>query len=87
MADAFANLPKAERIEKAVHACQQDSRLTARKAGKIYNVIHSTISRRLRELHKPRKLINQARQLLTSVEERTIIKFVIAIFAESLLSC
>jgi helix-turn-helix, Psq domain len=43
MADAFANLPKAERLEKAVQACQQDCRLTARKAGKIYNVVHSTI--------------------------------------------
>jgi predicted HTH transcriptional regulator len=56
MADVFANLPKAERLEKAVQACQQDCRLTARKAGKIYNVVHSTISRRLRELHKPKKV-------------------------------
>jgi helix-turn-helix, Psq domain len=77
MADAFTNLPKAERIEKAVRACQQDSRLTARRAGKIYNVVHSIISRRLRELTKPKKLIHQANQQLTSVEERTIVKFVI----------
>jgi predicted HTH transcriptional regulator len=76
MADAFANLPKAERIEKAVRACQQNSRLTARKAAKIYNVVNTTISRRLREITKPAKLTNQARQLLTPVKERVIVKFV-----------
>jgi helix-turn-helix, Psq domain len=77
MADAFANLPKVERIEKAVCACQQDSRLTARKAGKIYNGVHSTISRRLKEPHKSRAVIAETQQLLTPVEERTIVRFVI----------
>ena len=77
MADAFANLAKADRIEKAVNACRQDSRLTARKAAKIFNIHHSTIGQRLKELVEPRKLINQAQQLLTPVEERTIVKFVI----------
>jgi hypothetical protein len=48
MADMFANLSKAERIEKAVQACAEDDRLTIRKAAKIYNVAHTTISRRQR---------------------------------------
>jgi helix-turn-helix, Psq domain len=77
MADAFANSPKAERIEKSARAYQQNSRLTARKAAKIYNVVNTTILRRLREITKPAKLSNQARQLLMSVEERTIVKFVV----------
>ena len=44
MADAFANLKKSERIEKAVCACQEDSKLTTRKAAKIYNIAVSTIT-------------------------------------------
>jgi Tc5 transposase DNA-binding domain len=45
----FANLSKAERIEKAVKACAQDDQLTVRKF----------------------------QQLLTPVEERTLVKWVI----------
>jgi helix-turn-helix, Psq domain len=77
MADAFADLTKTERVEKAVRACQQDLRLTARKAAKIYNFTHSTIQRRLNNVTKPRKLISKAQQLLTPIEERTIVKWVI----------
>ena len=58
-ADAFANLPKEERIEKALKALKQDSRLTLRRAGLIYNICHSTLSRRERELLSSYKLINQ----------------------------
>jgi DeoR/GlpR family transcriptional regulator of sugar metabolism len=47
MADIFGNLSKVERIEKAVQACAEDDQLTIRKAAKIYNVSHTTISRRL----------------------------------------
>jgi hypothetical protein len=44
MADYFANLSKPECIEKAVCACAEDDRLTARKAVKIYNVTPSIIT-------------------------------------------
>jgi helix-turn-helix, Psq domain/Tc5 transposase DNA-binding domain len=77
MADAFANLPKEERIEKALEALEKDSRLTLRRAGLIYNICHTTLSRRQRELSKSRKLVNQQQQLLTPVEERTLVKFVV----------
>jgi hypothetical protein len=63
-------------LKKLSKHVDRTCRLTARKAGKIYNIVHSTISRRLRELHKPKKVGSQSRQLLTPVEERTIVKFV-----------
>jgi hypothetical protein len=44
MADAFTNLSKAERIEKAVKACVKDDGLTIQKAAKIYKVAHTMIS-------------------------------------------
>jgi helix-turn-helix, Psq domain len=44
MADVFANLSKPERIKKAAAACTADYRLTARKAGKIYEVAYTTIT-------------------------------------------
>jgi hypothetical protein len=44
MADVFANLSKQERIKKAVAACIQDSKLSANKAAKIYNIIPSIIT-------------------------------------------
>jgi helix-turn-helix, Psq domain len=44
MADKFANLSKAECIEKAVEECGRNLRLTARKASKIYGVAHTTIT-------------------------------------------
>jgi pyruvate/2-oxoglutarate dehydrogenase complex dihydrolipoamide acyltransferase (E2) component len=77
MADAFANLSKPERIEKAAAACAADHRLTARKAGKIYQVAHTTITRRLKQLTKSKKLSNQWQQLLTPVEERTLVKWAV----------
>jgi helix-turn-helix, Psq domain len=77
MADAFANLPKKERIEKALKALKKDSRLTLRRAGLIYNICHTTLSQRQRELLKSRKLINQQQQLLTSIKEQTLVKFVV----------
>jgi hypothetical protein len=42
MADAFANLSQAERIEKAVKACKEDCMLPARKAAQIYRIAHTT---------------------------------------------
>jgi transposase len=45
MADAYANLTKVERVEKAVCACEEDKGLSARKAAKIFNIAHSTITR------------------------------------------
>jgi hypothetical protein len=43
MADAFANLPKEERIKKALKALEKDSRLTLRRAELIYNICHTTL--------------------------------------------
>jgi hypothetical protein len=77
MADAFADLPKAERIEKAVAACAADHRLTARKAEKIYRVSHTTILRRLKNLTQPKKVAHRSQQRLTPVEERTLVKWAI----------
>ncbi len=77
MADAFADLSKQERLEKAVHACQQDTKLTAQKAAKIYNLVPSTITRRLKGLMKSIKLHGAELQLLTPMEEQIIIKWVI----------
>ncbi len=48
MVDAFANLTREERIEKAVHTYQHNSKTTVRKAAKIYNVAPSTIIRRFK---------------------------------------
>jgi helix-turn-helix, Psq domain len=47
MADAFANLMKAQRIEKAVKACAVDSKLSSQRASIIYKIAYSTINRRL----------------------------------------
>ncbi len=78
MADVFANLSKAERIEKAVAACaQEENKLSAYKASKIYNIASSTITRRLKEQTKPKRRIDESKQLLTSVEERTLVRWVI----------
>jgi D-alanyl-D-alanine carboxypeptidase len=77
MADVFANLSKEERIEKAIAACTQETRLSARKAGKIYNIAPSTITRRLNEQTKPKSRSHQSKQLLTPVEERTLVRWVI----------
>lgn len=78
MADAFANLSKRERIEKAVAACAQESnKLSAFKAGKVFNVAPSTITRRLNKQTKPKKHANESKQLLTPVEERTLVRWVI----------
>ena len=77
MAEIFANLSKPERIEKAVAACTQDSELSATKAAKIYNIAPSTIIRRLNKQTKPKTLIDEYKQLLTPVEERTLVRWVI----------
>jgi predicted HTH transcriptional regulator len=77
MADVFADLSKSERIEKAVEACSKDDRLTARKASKIYKCAHTTISRRLKEISKPKKITGQQLQLLSPIEERIIVKWAI----------
>jgi predicted HTH transcriptional regulator len=58
MADAFADLSKTERIEKAAVAYAADHRLTARKARKIYYIAYTTITRRLKQLTKSKKLLN-----------------------------
>jgi Tc5 transposase DNA-binding domain/helix-turn-helix, Psq domain len=77
MAEEFANLSKQERVEKAVAECLRDSSLSARKAGQIYNIACTTITRRLYEQSRPKKLIDQSKQLLTPVEERTLVRWVI----------
>ena len=77
MADAFANLSKQERIEKAVCACQRDTKMTARRAAKIYNCAPSTISRRLQGVTKSKRLSGAEQQLLTPLEEQIIVKWVI----------
>jgi predicted HTH transcriptional regulator len=74
MADVFANLTKEQCIEKAVKACAEDHRLTARKAGKIYQIVHTTITRRLKDLTKFRKSAHEPQQLLMPTEKQTIIK-------------
>jgi helix-turn-helix, Psq domain len=73
MADAFANLTKAQRIEKAVAACAADSKLSARRASIIYNVAHTTISRRLTQAVMTKKASDESQQLITPVEERTMV--------------
>jgi Tc5 transposase DNA-binding domain/helix-turn-helix, Psq domain len=77
MAEEFANLSKRERVEKAVAKCLRDSSLSARKAAQIYNIAHTTITRRSHEQSRPKKLIDQSKQLLTPVEERTLVRWVI----------
>jgi helix-turn-helix, Psq domain len=77
MADIFANLSKVERIEKAVQACAEDDQLTIRRASKIYNVAHTTISRRLAKTTQSWSVAHRSQQLLTPVEERTIVKWTI----------
>jgi helix-turn-helix, Psq domain len=77
MADIFANLSKEKRIEKAVKACAEDDELTIRKAAKIYNVAHTTISRRLQKTTQSHSMAHQFQQLLTPMEERTLIKWTI----------
>jgi helix-turn-helix, Psq domain len=74
LADIFANLSKAERIEKAVKACAQDDQLTGRKAAKIYKVAYTTISRRLQNTSQAYDVAHRFQQLLTPVEERTLVK-------------
>jgi helix-turn-helix, Psq domain len=76
-ADMFANLSKAERIEKAVKACAQDDQLTVRKATKIYKVAYTMISRRLQKTSQAYDVAHRFQQLLTPVEERTLVKWVI----------
>jgi helix-turn-helix, Psq domain/Tc5 transposase DNA-binding domain len=75
MADFFANLSKVERIEKAVKACAEDDQLTIRKAAKIYNISHTTISRRLQKTTQSWSVAHQHEQLLSPVEERTLVKW------------
>jgi DDE superfamily endonuclease/helix-turn-helix, Psq domain/Tc5 transposase DNA-binding domain len=77
MADAFADLSKAERIEKAVKACIENRKMTARKAEKIYNVSHTTILRRIKGESKAKRRSHTHQQLLTPVEERTLVKWVV----------
>jgi helix-turn-helix, Psq domain len=77
MADSFANLTKAERIEKAVEACAKDRTLSARRASKIYQVAHTTITRRLAQAVMPEKVFHRSQQLLTPIEERTVVKWAI----------
>jgi DDE superfamily endonuclease/helix-turn-helix, Psq domain len=77
MADISVNMSKAERVEAAVRDCRQENGLTARKAAKIYRIAPSTITRRLKQLTSSRGSHSQRQQLLTPVEERTIIKWAI----------
>ena len=75
MADAFADLNKHERIEKAVAACTQERNpLSTTKAVKIYRIALSTITRRINEQSKSKKVVNQSKQLLTFVKEYTFVK-------------
>jgi helix-turn-helix, Psq domain len=77
MADIFANLSRAERIERAVKACAEDDQLAIRKAAKIYKVAHTTISRRLKKTTQAYTVAHRFQQLLSPVEERTLVKWVI----------
>jgi DeoR/GlpR family transcriptional regulator of sugar metabolism len=77
MADIFANLSKAERIEKAVKVCAEDDELTIRKAAKIYKVAYTTIARHLQKTTQAYGVAYRFKQLLTPVEERTLVKWVI----------
>jgi hypothetical protein len=56
MADAFANLSKPERIEKAVKAYLKDHRL---KSFENLQICYTTIIRRLKDFSKPEKVIKQ----------------------------
>jgi DNA-directed RNA polymerase specialized sigma subunit len=76
MADVFSNLSKVERIEKAVKACAKDDQLTFKKAAKIYKVAHTTISRRLKKATQAYDVAHRFQQLLSPMEERTLVKWV-----------
>jgi Fic family protein len=74
MVDNFANLSKAERIEKAVEECGRNIRLTARKASKIYGVAYTTITRRLSKLTQSNIASYEFQQLLKPTKKQTLIK-------------
>jgi transposase len=75
MADAFADLPKDERVKRAVRECSKEDGLSARKAAKIYQIAPSTITRRLNKQTDSRRAVAQSQQLLTPIEEDTIVKW------------
>ncbi len=78
MAEAFANLSKQLRIEKAVAACtQEENKISATKAAKIYKIAPSTIIWRINKQTKSKRLIDESKQLLTPVEERTLVRWVV----------
>jgi Tc5 transposase DNA-binding domain/helix-turn-helix, Psq domain len=78
-------LSKAERTEKAVKACAEDDELTIRKAPKIYKVAHTTITRHLQKTTQANNVAYRFQQLLTPVEERTLVKWIIQYYKWGLL--
>jgi hypothetical protein len=74
MADAFADLSQAERIEKAVKACKEDCILPAQKAAQIYQIAYTIITRRIKHVTRSKKTFNQSRQLLSPIKKQAIMK-------------
>jgi helix-turn-helix, Psq domain len=85
MADVFADLSKDERVKLAVRECSKENGLSARKAAKIYRIAPSTITRRLNEQTDSRRAVAQSQQLLTPVEEDTIVKWALQYYKWGLL--
>jgi hypothetical protein len=65
----------------AIQAMQNDLNLSARAAGKIYNVDHQKISRRKRGI-KSRRDIPANSQKLTDLEESTIVQYILDLDAK-----
>jgi transposase len=82
--DGFADLLKDERVKRAVLECSQEDGLSARKAAKIYQIAPSTINRQLNEQIDSRRAVSQSQQLLTPVEEDTIVKWAIQYYKRGL---
>ncbi len=68
----FADFPKTECVERAVRKCQEDPNFTARKAGKVYHVSHSTITQRLNDITQSRKTTSEGQQSLTPARNRKV---------------
>jgi hypothetical protein len=60
----------------SIQAIQNNPNLSARAAGKIYNVDHQKISRRKRGIKSRRDILANSRKL-TNLEESTIVQYIL----------
>ena len=64
------------RIILALQAMQNDPKLSARAAGKIYSVSHEKLSRRRRGMQPRRDIIANSRKL-TNLEESVLVQYIL----------